>query len=483
MKETMNLRCRMLLVILLVGAGFSVHAENNLRATENLTPLDEYVAAPDDNFRFELKHTHQGKGWKGHVLHMVSQSWLTPDKVDRTLWEHWLVIMVPDKPAHETALLLIGGGNNGGDMPRGADANLRRIVQETNTVAAQIHQVPNQPLVFADDGRRRSEDAIIAHNWDKFLRTGDPMWITRLPMTKSAVRAMDAIQAFCASEEGGKTKVDNFVVAGASKRGWTTWTTAAVDKRVIACVPIVIDLLNLTPSFLHHYAVYGFWAPAIDDYVEAGIMQWIGSPEWTAMLAINDPYTYRDRLINVPRLILNGAGDQFFLNDSWQFYWDDLKGPKYLRYAPNSGHGMDKADAPGTVTAFYKSIVEGKPLPEYEWSFVDGETVRVVAKTKPSVVKLWQATNPEKRDFRLDVTGPIWTETVLEPQDDGSYVGKVAKPEKGYTAYLVELTFPGPGKDPLILTTPTRITPDVTEHKFEMKTEFPEGFLSKEKAQ
>lgn len=479
----MSLRCRVLLVALLLSAGFSCYAENNLRATENLTPLDEYVAAPDDNFRFELVHTHQGKGWKGHVLHMVSQSWLTPDKVDRTLWEHWLVIMVPDKPAHETAMLLIGGGNNGGEMPRGADANLRRIVQETNTVAAQIHQVPNQPLVFADDGRRRVEDAIIAHNWDKFLRTGDPMWITRLPMTKSVVRAMDAIQAFCASEEGGKTKVENFVVAGASKRGWTTWTTAAVDKRVIACVPIVIDLLNLTPSFLHHYAVYGFWAPAIDDYVDSGIMQWIGSPEWTAMLAINDPYTYRDRLTNVPRLIMNGAGDQFFVNDSWQFYWDDLKGPKYLRYAPNSGHGMDKADAPATVTAFYKSIVEGKPLPEYEWSFVDGETVRVVAKTKPSVVKLWQATNPEKRDFRLDVTGPIWTETVLEPQADGSYIGNVAKPEKGYTAYLVELTFPGPGKDPLILTTPTRITPDVTEHKFEMKTEFPNGFLSTKKAQ
>lgn len=29
------------------------------------------------------------------------------------------------------------------------------------------------------------------------------------------------------------------------QRGWTTWTTGAVDKRVVAIVPMVMDLLNL----------------------------------------------------------------------------------------------------------------------------------------------------------------------------------------------------------------------------------------------
>lgn len=29
------------------------------------------------------------------------------------------------------------------------------------------------------------------------------------------------------------------------QRGWTTWTTGAVDKRVIGMVPIVEDALNL----------------------------------------------------------------------------------------------------------------------------------------------------------------------------------------------------------------------------------------------
>ncbi len=77
-------------------------------------------------------------------------------------------------------------------------------------------------------------------------------------MTKSAVKAMDTITAFLATEAGGATKVDKFVVAGGSKRGWTTWTTAAVDKRVVAISPMVIDLLNIVPSFIHHYRAYGF---------------------------------------------------------------------------------------------------------------------------------------------------------------------------------------------------------------------------------
>ena len=100
---------------------------------------------------------------------------------------------------------------------------------------------------------------MIAYTWDKFLRTGDERWPARLPMTKAVVRAMDAMTAFCASAGGRRrATVDRFVVAGASKRGWTTWTTAAVDPRVVAIAPIVIDVLNVEPSFEHHYRAYGF---------------------------------------------------------------------------------------------------------------------------------------------------------------------------------------------------------------------------------
>ena len=90
----------------------------------------------------------------------------------------------------------------------------------TGSVTAELKGIPNQPLVFADEPNSpKSEDSMIAYTWEKFLRGGDDQWPARLPMTKAAVRAMDTITAFMASEQAGQVKVDKFVVAGGSKRG------------------------------------------------------------------------------------------------------------------------------------------------------------------------------------------------------------------------------------------------------------------------
>lgn len=63
-------------------------------------------------------------------------------------------------------------------------------------------------------------------------------------MTKAVIRAMDTIQNFAQKNNFGN--VEKFMLAGESKRGWTTWTAAAVDtKRVFSAVPIVMDILNM----------------------------------------------------------------------------------------------------------------------------------------------------------------------------------------------------------------------------------------------
>jgi len=435
------------------------------------TALDRYIAKLGTNYSWRLANTIRGEGYTTHVIDMISQSWLTTNEVNRTLWQHWLTLVVPDKVTSPTALLFIGGGSTRTNVPSKSEDNFILVATNTKTVVAELRNVPNQPLIFAGETKGRSEDSLIAYTWDKFLRTGDERWPARLPMTKAAVRVMDTITAFCASEAGGKMKVDQFLVAGGSKRGWTTWTTAAVDNRVIAIAPIVIDMLNIVPSFVHHFEVYGFYAPAVGDYVRMKIMDWNGTPEYRALMKIEEPYEYRGRM-TLPKFLINATGDQFFLPDSAQFYFNDLTGVKYLRYVPNADHGLKGSDAWMTLLACYSAVLKGAKLPEFSWDVLGDGVMTVTSADRPSEVKLWTASNERARDFRVDAIGPAWKSTEVEVKGGGpySYGATVDKPAKGWTAYFLELTYTNGLAAPFKFTTEVRVTPDVKPHKYVQPT-------------
>lgn len=431
----------------------SLHAWTN--------PLDDYVSAPDPTFSWEQEGTIEGDGFTGLVLDLKSQTWRTPADVNRVVWEHWVIVLVPDTIKHDTAMLFIGGGRNGQPAPTEANPMLAQFVKATGSVVAEIKQIPNQPLSFHGETRERFEDDLIAYTWDQFRRTGDPTWAARFPMTKAVVRAMDAIQQ--AVRKARAAEINHFVVSGGSKRGWTTWTTGAVDKRVVAIAPIVIDVLNVRDSMEHHYRAYGFWAPAIDDYVNMGVMNWYDTPAFEALMQLVDPYAYRNRL-KMPKFILNSAGDQFFLPDSSQFYFKQLRGEKLLRYVPNSDHGLNKTDAPESLLAWYAAVLNGDPRPEFTWTKRLGRnagTLRVKPRTKPTKVLLWQATNPDARDFRLETFGPNWKSSPLEPDGRGAYTARVSAPERGWTAFFIELTFESKGPAPFTFTTEVGVVPDI----------------------
>ena len=430
-----------------------------------LTPLDVYVATPDTNYSFTVLKTNTGSGQTTFVLELCSQAWLTTNEVNRTLWKHWLIIVKPTGATNSQSFLYIDGGSNPGTVPSGADAMLTQIALDTRTVVSQLRMVPNQPLTFAGETQSRTEDELIAYTWDKFLRTGDARWPARLPMTKAAVRAMDTVTAFCGSAAGGGVNVQSYVVAGASKRGWTTWTTAAVDQRVAAIIPLVIDVLNVQPSMVHHYSAYGFWAPAVHDYEDMGIMNWFGTPEMAALMDIVDPYAYRRRL-TMPKFIINDTGDQFFLPDSSQFYFSELPGVKYLRYVPNTDHSLSGTDAYQTIEACYQAVLAQAALPQFTWTLQDSNSVRVLAKGSPTAVKLWKATNATARDFRKEVIGAAWQSTPLTDQGGGVYLGTVPVPAQGWTGFFVELTYPGVGVPPLKFTTDVYVVPDVLPYHF-----------------
>lgn len=420
-------------------------------------PLDHYVAAPDSHYKYELVKTVPGQGYTAYVIDLTSQQWRSESEVDRPMWKHWLTIVRPDDVKGDTGMLYITGGSVTQAAPTGATRDNIEAAMTSHSVVAELRGIPNEPLIFSDDKKPRTEDAIIAYTWVKFLKTGDDTWPLRMPMTKAAVRAMDTVTSFCATPAGGNVKVTKFVVTGASKRGWTTWTTAAADKRVVAIIPMVIDTLNTQKAFEHHYQAYGSYSAAVHDYVEAGLMKVAGTPEYHALMKLEDPYSYRERY-TMPKFIINSAGDQYFLPDSSQFYFDALPGEKYLRYVPNTNHSLN-ADARESLLAFYDAFLRGQARPRFSWKFEKNGDIRVITVDRPTEVKLWTATNPDKRDFRLESIGPAYKSAVLAANGK-VYIGRIEKLTKGWTAYFVELTYPSGGKYPFKFTTAVRVTPD-----------------------
>jgi PhoPQ-activated pathogenicity-related protein len=424
------------------------------------TALDRYVAAPDPSYRYTLVRTTSVQDATVYQLDMVSQTWLTTAEVDRPEWHHWVTIVKPDQLTTSTAILVIDGGSNTSSPSTPNTALLLQAVI-VGAVVVDVGQVPNQPLRFTGEDFSRSEDGIIAYTWDKFLRSGDERWPARLPMTKAAVRAMDTATDFLANLPASPVTLTHFIVAGGSKRGWATWSTAAVDPRVIAIAPVVIDTLNVPECFMNHWRSYGFWAPAVEDYANAGIMNWFGTPQMDALMQIEDPNTYRDRLA-LPTFQLNSTGDQFFVPDSPRFYFADLPGEKYLRFAPNSDHGSAVNVAATDLLAWFVAILQNHPRPRFSWH-TDRAQGRLTVRTvnTPSKVLLWQATNPNARDFRLESLGPAWTSSPLTAENGVVYEVTMPPPAAGYTAFFVELTFPGPVNSlPLVFTTEVVIAPD-----------------------
>ncbi len=434
------------------------------------TALDRYVAKPDATYAWTLASTIEGDGYTAYVLDLKSQTWRSEKEVDRPVWQHWLTIIKPDGVTANKALLYIGGGNNGGEVPTQASERNVNFAIASRTVVADLGMVPNQPLYFADSkdhGRR--EDDLIAYSRVKFMITGDEEWPARLPMVKSGVRAMDAVQEFLKSDAGGGLAIDEFVVAGGSKRAWTTWLVGALDERVIAIIPLVIDALNTEAITRHHYAAYGFFSPSLGDYVRHGLYPHkLGTPEFDAILEIEDPFNYFDReRLKIPKFVINASGDQYFLPDNSQFYFSEMPQEKYLRYVENAKHNLAGSDARESMLAFYLSVINDTPRPKFSWTLEQDGPIRVTVDDMPLEVNLWQATNPDARDFRLDIIGKAWTSTPLTRQEGNTYIGRVDKPEKGFTAFFVQLVYDSGRDAPFKFTTDVNVIPDILPYSLD----------------
>ncbi|MDP3738592.1 MAG: PhoPQ-activated protein PqaA family protein [Hyphomonadaceae bacterium] len=432
--------------------------------------LDSYIAKTDPSFAWKVEKTFAGPGYHGVVIDLTSQTWLTAAQTDRSVWKHWLTLTIPDQVSSNKAFLFIGGGSNGRAAPKGPSENMAKMAVDTNSVVAELGQVPNQPMHFSDSPNvDRTEDDIIAYLQARYDPVKNPEALVRLPMVKSGTSAMTAVQEFMATPDGGARKIDGFVVSGGSKRGWTSWLVGLEDKRVIGMIPIVINVLDIDATTKHHWMAMGYFSPALGDYVNHKLIpDQIGKPGLNAVNAIEDPLNYRGRpRMKIPKFIINAVGDEYFPPDNTKFSYHLLPAKKQLRMLPNSKHSTQGTDIGESMTAWYGAVINNKPIPEYSWTVREDGALVVKPGAKPSQVLLWQGTNPKARDFRVDSIGNAFTSSPLQAQPDGTYVANVDKPAAGFTAYFVEMTYPSGTKYPFKFTTEVYVKPDVLPYRWE----------------
>lgn len=178
----------------------------------------------------------------------------------------------------------------------------------------------------------------LSYAWRKFLLGNgtDPTWLPRLPMTRAGVSAFTAAQHWLATTMPHVPLQTGYLVAGASKRGWTTWTVAAVDSRVVAACPIVMPIPDMVPNIASEWRAYGNWSFALEPYERFDIFSWLfASPGAQLISDVVGPLTYFDRF-TFPIWNIMAAGDEFTLPDSPRFWWHKLPGEKHLRIVANA---------------------------------------------------------------------------------------------------------------------------------------------------
>jgi PhoPQ-activated pathogenicity-related protein len=308
-----------------------------------------------------------------------------------------------------------------------------------------------------------TEDKLIAHTFDRYLATGDSEWPLLLPMVKSVVRALDASSEAAAREWGAP--LDRFTVTGGSKRGWTTWLTAAVDPRVTAIAPIVIDALNMQRHFPHQTEVWGAPSEAIRPYTDLGLTDILGSDAGEPLRQIVDPYSYRAALTQ-PKLIVLATNDEYFPPDSANLYWDGLPAPKYLLYVPNEPHSISHMGPfVRGLRALHAAADGGPALPQLEWEYQwqDQQLVLCVRSTQPGAgsLKLWRASS-DGRDLR----SAKWATAVETKGAAARFV--VPRPASGYVAAFVEAGF-GHALKAFALSTNLAVLPAANERDYGTK--------------
>ncbi|KAG2387145.1 hypothetical protein C9374_001477 [Naegleria lovaniensis] len=475
----------LIVAVLLACCAMTVVLATDSTTSNFRDALYNYVHSPSSVFSYKLVDTAVGANATVYTLNVTSVAWLPESEIGSThIWYHYVTVAIPNNlnRANSQGFFFITNGDVGLPAPGISEANSSppnivayssKLASTTKSIAANLFMIPNQVMTYNSDPAHlvRREDAIIGYGWEKFMNntSSNLLYVTQLPMVKASKLAMDAVVQFV--QQTLNYQLESFAVSGASKRGWTTILLGGVDHRVKSIIPLVIPTFGTAKFIEHTYNNLCAWPWAFYDYVTNGVTDYLYKPQFESLTDIVDPLNYR-RLKSIPKYQVMAMGDEFFAPDLNDLSYRQVKGEKYVRYVPNSGHSMSGSDVMEVLLTYQYARLNNIALPKYtftrEW-VSEGVIINVRVKNgkKPTRVSLWQATNPNGRDFRTTTIGAnVWTSTVLSEVKPFEWQVLVRNPSNGYTAATVELVFEnyidGVELAPLKFTTNAYVTPNTT---------------------
>ena len=82
------------------------------------------------------------------------------------------------------------------------------------------------------------------------------------------------------------------------------------------------------------------WSFAFEDYFEMNITNKLDDPRFDSLMEIIDPFSYRDKIL-MPKLVIDGTMDEFFLLDDSSYWWNQMPNAYELNrflMVPNAEH-------------------------------------------------------------------------------------------------------------------------------------------------
>lgn len=271
-------------------------------------------------------------------------------------WRHEIIIAGANSKS-DVIILNLTGDRMGNTM----DEFTALFSKTCKLPVATVYGIPNQPLF----GLR--EDELVGQGFMKFFTTQDNTWPLLLPMTKSTLLAMDAIQ------EWSNGRFSKFILTGTSKRGTTSWLAATTgDKRIVGIAPMVSDIMmDFTRQLEVEKAAWGHFSPMMSDFEKFNPIPFFKGPRGQLLMHMTDPF-FSLANVKVPVLVISATNDEFCVVDAVNSYWDSIQSPKIFKDLPNASHffaipnalhgGYSKAQTIDAMNAvrFFADCISGK---------------------------------------------------------------------------------------------------------------------------